>query len=86
MREQITLSRRILPHKPSLSIFVLRGLFNSELSPNDSIKGHDNHMHPSDPDHSLLRALVSQGQTGPTRKSSILLIDIPQALTTFLQV
>jgi len=46
--------------KPSLSIFVLRGLFNSEFSPNDSIDGHDYNMHTSDPVDRLLRTLVSQ--------------------------
>ena len=52
------------PPKPSLSIFVLRGLLNSELSPNDSIKSHDSYMHPDHPGNSQLRALVPQRQAG----------------------
>ncbi len=40
--------------------FICRGLFNSELSPNDPISGHDNYMHTSDLGDSQLRALVSQ--------------------------
>ena len=54
----------LYPPKPSLSIFVLRGLFNSEFFPNDSIKGHGNSMHTDPPDDSQLRALVPQRQAG----------------------
>ncbi len=68
------------PPKPSLSIFVLRGLLIPSASSGEQLTFTGSFT------IGILGNGLLHGTTtsaGPTRKSSILLIDIPHAPTTF---